>query len=213
MLGYCYRNGYGVGIDTEKAKFWLNKSAKLGFSRAQIELLQPTAENATPNQAKTVSVNIPEDTDNVKITEEPKKLIKVKHKITKDDISGTYTGKLMRYDWSGQNLLTETPIEVTLDQDGTAVTGNWTEEEGDHVTFNAILENKSIVFNNSKIDRLNRYIEPQLVTFKFSKAKLQILENEENVYIVGNLQLYNLKQHENEKPMFLILERKATNLN
>ena len=36
---------------------------------------------------------------------------------------------------------------------------------------------------------------------------MQVVENQEDTYIVGNLQLYNIKQRENEKPMYLILER------
>ncbi|TDD98571.1 T9SS type A sorting domain-containing protein [Flavobacterium cellulosilyticum] len=36
------------------------------------------------------------------------------------------------------------------------------------------------------------------------------MEYQDDVYIVGNLQLYNIKQHENEKPMYIILERKIS---
>lgn len=209
MVGYCYRNGYGVTVDEEKAKFWFNKAAALGFKRADIELAQPLAENATPNQIKTISAPIAEEVENAPI-EIPKKIKKVKHKITKDDISGLYTGHLMRYDWSGQNILSKTPIEVTLDQEGQALTGIWAEQEGDSVNFKATLEEKRITFEDSKIDRLNRYVEPVLKTYKFKQAKLQVLEYQDDVYIVGNLQLYNIKQHENEKPMYLILERKIS---
>jgi uncharacterized protein len=208
MLGYCYRNGYGVTIDTEKAKYWLNKAAGLGYERAKIELAQPKAENATPNQVKTVSVNIVEDLEKITTVEVPKKLIKVKQKINKDDISGLYTGHLMRYDWSGQNILTKTPIEVNLNQKGKAIIGTWVEQAGDSIAFKATIEEKAIVFNNSKIDRIKRDIEPVLSTFKFKHAKLQILENKGDLYIAGNLQLYNIKEHENEKPMYIILERK-----
>jgi TPR repeat protein len=207
MMGYCYRSGYGVAIDEEKAKFWLNKAAELGFTRADRELAQPEAENATPNQVKTVSVPIPEEVENAP-SEIPIKIKKVKHKIAKDDISGLYAGHLMRYDWSGQNIISKTPIKITLDQEGKALEGIWVEHEGDSIHFKALLEEKRIVFEDSKIDRLNRYLEPVLQTYKFKEAKLQVLENQDDVYIVGNLQLYNIKQHENEKPMYLILERK-----
>ena len=207
MVGYCYRNGYGVVIDDQKAKYWFNKAAALGFKRADTELAQPLAENAQPNQIKTVSAPIGDEVENAPI-EIPKKIKKVKHKITKDDISGLYTGNLMRYDWSGQNIISKTPIKITLDQEGKALAGIWAEQEGDSIHFKATLEEKRIVFEDSKIDRLNRYVEPVLKTYKFKQAKLQVLEYQDEVYIVGNLQLYDLKQHENEKPMYLILERK-----
>jgi uncharacterized protein len=210
MLGYCYRNGYGVSIDTQKAKQWLEKAARQGLNIAQLELLKPEADNVKPNQLKTVSTPIPEDLEKINTVEVPKKLIKVKQRISKQDISGQYTGQLIRYDWSGQNILTTTPIEVTLNQEGKAITGTWIEKEGDSISFNAKIEEKAIVFDNTKIDRFVRSLEPTLVTFKFKKAKLQILESKEDVYLAGNLQLYNIKEHEDEKPMFLLLQRKAT---
>ncbi|AWG22286.1 hypothetical protein FFWV33_12535 [Flavobacterium faecale] len=207
MLGYCYSNGYGVTIDKEQASQYYNQAADLGFKRAELELAQPESENAEPNQIKTVSTPLAEDVENAPI-EVPKKIKKVKHKIAKGDISGEYTGHLMRYDWSGQNIITTTPLKITLDQDGQALAGIWTEQEGDSLAFKATLEEKRILFNDSKIDRLNRYVEPVMKSYKFKEAKLQLLENEDDIYIVGNLQLYNIKQHENEKPMYLILERK-----
>jgi len=208
MLGYCYRNGYGVTIDAEKAKYWFTKAADLGLKRANIELAQPLAENAAPNQTKTVSTTIPE-VENI-TTEIPKKYKKVKQKINKSDISGIYTGHLMRYDWSGQNILSTTPIKVTLDQEGEALTGIWVEQEGDSIAFKATMKKKFIEFDDSKIDRLNRYQEPILETYKFNEAKLQVLTTEDALYLAGNLQLYNIKQHENEKPMYVILKRKIT---
>jgi hypothetical protein len=116
---------------------------------------------------------------------------------------------LLRYDWSGQNVLTNTAIEVKIDQEGKNLTGIWVEQEGDSIGFKAAIEEKAIVFEDSKIDRLNHYDTPVLKSYKFKNAKLQIIENLDDTYIIGNLQLYNIKQHENEKPMYLILKRQA----
>ncbi|MFM9826135.1 T9SS type A sorting domain-containing protein [Flavobacterium sp.] len=206
MLGYCYRNGYGVTIDAEKAKYWLTKAADLGFNRADLELAQPLAENATPNQTKTVSATIPE-VENI-TAEIPKKYKKVKQKINNNNLSGIYTGHLMRYDWSGQNILSTTPIKVTLDQEDEALTGIWVEQDGDSIAFKATMKKKFIEFDDAKIDRLNRYQEPKLETYQFNEAKLQVLATDDALYLAGNLQLYNIKQHENEKPMYVILEHK-----
>ncbi|NJM79076.1 MAG: sel1 repeat family protein [Flavobacterium sp.] len=209
MLGYCYRNGYGVIIDKRKAVYCFNKAASLGYERAIQELTEPIAENNTPNQSKTVSVSTPKDLENITNVEVPKKIINVKHKIDTNSISGTYIGKLMRYDWSGQNILNTTQIKVIFKQNGNDITGVWVEKEGDSIVFNATKEEKAIVFNDSRLDRINRYTALELTTFKFNKAKLQIIENQGDIFIVGNIQFYNLKQHEKEKPMYLILENEA----
>ena len=205
MLGYCYRNGYGVAVDADKAKIYFTKAADLGLKRAKIELNQPQAENDTPNQTKTTSAPLDEEVENAPIVA-PKKLPKVKQKIEKGTISGLYTGHLLRYDWSGQNILSDTPIEVTINQNNKELTGIWVETEGDSIHFQATIEEKNILFKDTQIDRLNHYVNPVMSRLSFKNAKLQIVETPEEVYIVGNLQLFNIKQRENEKPMYLILQ-------
>ncbi|RVT71968.1 T9SS type A sorting domain-containing protein [Flavobacterium sufflavum] len=207
MLGLCYRNGYGVAIDTEKAKYWLNKSAALGFKDSEKELADPEPENANPNQEKTVSITIPEV---ISITETvaPETFKKVKQAPITANISGNYTGYLLRYDWSGQNIISKTPLQIDLQQDGKQLAGEWREIEGDTAVFTAKIQDDAIVFHDSKIKRTEHFYKGSLNTYEFKEAKLQLLQTEESLYLVGNLQLFNIRERENEKPMYLILEKK-----
>ena len=207
MLGLCYRNGYGVAIDKEKAKYWLNKSAKLGLKKSEIELAAPEAENAQPNQIKTISQSIPE-VITITETEAPEKFQKVKQAAVSSDISGTYTGYLLRYDWSGQNIISKTPLEVDLSQDGVQLTGQWKETAGDTVPFNAQIQQNAIVFQDSKIDRTEHFYRDTINSYAFKEAKLQLLQTDESLFIVGNLALYNIKEREYERPMYLLLDKK-----
>lgn len=205
MLGLCYRNGYGIEKDELKGNYWLQKAADSGYKAAEIELSEEDPENAAPNQTKTESTAITE-VENASI-QPPKKLQKVKQKITKGDISGVYEGTLLRYDWSGQNLISKTPITVSLDQENQNLKGIWSEKEGDSIAFDATIKQKMIVFKNNKIDRIEHFSRNSPKQYAFRYAKLQVIENQEEVYIVGNLQLYDTKEDENEKPMYLILKR------
>lgn len=209
MLGLCYRNGYGVTIDLEKAKFWLNKSAAMGVKPSQIELADPETENENPTQTKTVSKPIDEI---ITITEAdaPETFKKVKQARISQNISGNYTGTLLRYDFSGQNIISNTPLKIDLKQDGKQLTGEWKEEEGDTVAFSAEIQENAIVFKDSKIDRTEHFYKGSLNTYEFKEAQLQLLQTEESLFLVGNLQLFNIKERENEKPMYLILEKKQT---
>ncbi len=207
MLGLCYRNGYGVSIDLEKAKYYLNKSAALGYKKAEIELADSEAENNKPNQLKTISTPISEV---ISITESnaPETFLKVKQQPIKGNISGDYTGYLLRYDWSGQNTISRTSIQVTLNQDGKELAGEWKETAGDTAIFTAKMQDDAIVFYDSKIDRTEHFYKDTIASYDFKEAKLQLLQTDESLFIVGNLQLYNIKERENEKPMYLILEKK-----
>lgn len=207
MLGLCYRNGYGVAINKEKAEYWLTKSAAMGIKPSQNELDDPETENSNPSQVKTVSKPIDEI---ITITgiEAPETFKKVKQASIKENISGKYTGNVLRYDWSGQNIISSTPIAVFLQQEGKQLTGEWKEEAGDSVSFTAHIQENTIVFKDSKIDRTEHFYKGGLNTYEFKNAQLQLLKTEESLFLIGNIQLYNIKERENEKPMYLILEKK-----
>lgn len=207
MLGLCYRNGYGTTIDSDKATYWLNKSAQRGFKLADIELTNPEAENINPSKLKTVSTPIPEV---ISITESevPERFKKVKQARIVTNISGNYTGQLLRYDWSGQNIISKTPLQIDLKQTGNQISGQWKEEDGDTTAFTALIQENAITFQDSKIDRIDHFHKNSPTGYEFKEAKLQLLETPESLFLVGNLQLYNIKERENEKPMFLILEKK-----
>lgn len=207
MLGLCYRNGYGVTIDTEKAKYWLNKSAAWGFKKSEKELAEPEAENASPSQTKTVSTTIPE-VITITETDIPKTFKKVKQAPITTTISGNYTGNLLRYDWSGQNIISTSPLEIVLNQDGKELSGEWKETAGDTAVFSAKIQDDAIVFHDSKIERTEHFYKGSMNTYEFKEAKLQLLQTDESLFLIGNLQLYNIRERENEKPMYLILEKK-----
>ncbi len=212
MLGLCFRNGYGVAIDTEKAKYWLNKSAQKGLKKSEIELADPEAENAQPNQTITVSQAIPE-VINITKTEAPETFQKVKQVPITTNISGNYTGHLLRYDWSGQNIISKTPLQIDLTQEGKLITGVWNEQAGDSVSFNAQIQENAIVFQDSKIDRTEHFYKDTVAAYQFKEARLQLLQTDESLFMVGNLNLYNIKERENERPMYLILEKKQEKTN
>lgn len=207
MLGLCYRNGYGVTIDTDKAKFWLSKSAARGLKKSEIELEEPEAENAQPNQTKTVSQAIPE-VITITETEAPETFQKVKQAPISTNISGSYIGQLLRYDWSGQNIISKTPLQIDLTQEGKQLVVVWKEQAGDSVAFNAQIQENAIVFQDSKIDRTEHFYKDTVATYQFKEAKLQLLQTDESLFIIGNLNLYNIKERENERPMYLILDKK-----
>lgn len=207
MLGLCYRNGYGVAIDLEKAKFYLSKSAAMGVKPSQMELDDPEAENYNPTQVKTISAPISE-VITITETEAPETFKKVKQAPIATEISGNYIGYVLRYDFSGQNIISKTPLQIDLSQNGKKLTGEWKETDGDTVIFNAQIQEDAIVFKDSKVDRTEHFYKGSLNSYEFKDAKLQLLQTDESLFMVGNLQLYNIKERENEKPMYLILEKK-----
>lgn len=206
MLGLCYRNGYGTSIDNEKAKYWLTKSAALGVKSSDRELAESQPENAEPNQAKTVSRPF-EEVTNINSTEAPKTFIKVKQLPLNNSLTGNYRGSLIRYDWSGQNIISSIPLEINFNQNGKKLVGNIKEKTGQNVKLKAELQNNKIVFEDSKIELLDYYHKSAPTPYDIKEAQIQLIQADDALFLAGNIQLYDSKRHENEKPMYLIMER------
>ena len=114
MLGLCYRNGYGVEADAAEANYWLSEAEKQGYAFAANELEAETPENSlegTRIQTRS-AISIP-------ITYTRARAIQ------KDvELNGLYQGVLVTYDWSGQHIISETPLQLSLLTDGNRVQGD-----------------------------------------------------------------------------------------
>lgn len=204
MLALCYRNGYGVAIDAEKANFLLNKTAKYKYSVK--ELAEPEPENAHPRQIKTVSKPIPE-IDNVISPDIPETFQKIKQKPFKNNSTGNYTGYLVDYDWSGQNILRKTAVVMSVNSDGKIMSGECKLDDANNYQLNAEIQEKSIVFQDSRIGIYDHYSKQKIKMFELEEARLQQLEYNGSEFIVGNLELFANKELEKYHPVYLVLEK------
>lgn len=212
MLGLCHRNGYGISINADSARYWLSKSADKGYPQSITELKAPKPENFEPQASKTVSKKVKE-VQNINKDELPKAYQKVKAQKPTEDITGEYSGYLIRYDWSGQNVISKTKLTVKLDLNNDLLNGQWQEENGSSTQLQATLTDSALVFNSSAISRLDHYHATTPVELQFKDAKLQLVKVKDSVYLAGNLQLYAPKYREPEKPMYISLVRKESKSN
>lgn len=203
MLGLCYKNGYGVEMDFKKANLLFVKS---GGSNSNKELAKPTPENSKPNQTKTVSKPILE-IDAVTTSDVPNVFQKIKQKPFAKNSSGKYTGYMMIYDYSGQNLIDKTPVEMEIIEDGKIITGKCKLEGQELSYFTGEIQEKSIVFKNSLLGVSDYYSKQKFKIYELEEAKLQQLEYNGSEFIVGNLELYGSKELESFKPVYLVLEK------
>lgn len=91
MLGLCYRNGFGVEQNDQKADEFLQKAALANYQFAIEETLRENAEVEA-------SILLTENDEYV-----PTSMPEIEPFIYKDtDLSGSYKGILVTYDWSGK---------------------------------------------------------------------------------------------------------------
>ncbi len=194
MLGLCYRNGYGTEQDDEQADFYLGRAATLGLKAAIEEQMRPQAENSLGDipvsdvTGATVPETMPEINPQVNDT---------------SIVRGDYTGFLVMYDWSGQHVIGEKPVAATINRDAEGLYGNLVLGM-DTIPYKAdITADGRMEFRNVTTSMNERYTPGMRTPYHLDNVQLDIW----NDHLKGDMRLYNLKEKEPERPMYLELQR------
>jgi TPR repeat protein len=198
FLGICYRNGYGVAPDADLAKQWLMKAADKKYGQAIHELTaEPLPENA--------SVFTPA------LQEKVQELQNYHEQFTtagSSDISGTYKGYAVYYDFSRQFVHEIVPLNLQIDKNGTGYEGVWT--EGDSLTARikaSFTDNLFQFDSSSKYTRRNYYSYRDAEPYRFNSAALSIKFFHDSIYLSGDVQFYSILRKEPGQPIFISLSR------
>lgn len=194
MLGLCYRNGYGVERDLERAAFYLNRAAKFNYRDAREELRRENPENNINDMIVTVeqSIEAPETMPSITPVA-----------VDTSSLVGNYQGILVVYDWSGCNVIDRRPLSVNLKMKDGLLHGCWYEGQ-DTVIFRAsVSENGHIEFLCGMMRQTDRYITKDSVLYKFENADVNVFENT----VTGSVRLYSVSEQEPQRPMYICLQK------
>lgn len=195
MLGLCYRNGYGVERDAERAKFYLERAAKLNNQDAMEELLKDEPENNPKRRFVNVdkSMEIPETMPAI----DPY----IPH--NRGAIAGTYQGVLVTYDWSGENVISEKPLAMNVTEKAGKYDGLWIQGK-DSICFQATATDDGVLkFDSTQVVLYDRYSDDYKALYRFEQADISCGDNS----ISGQLRLYSLEEMEPERPMYVYLQK------
>jgi len=202
MLGLCYRNGYGTAVNADSAKYWLQKAAQRGYKQALDELVSELPENISIVAAHQNDAQSNSSQHKQPSFKETKPTLKAK-----DDVDGEYNGYVIKYDWSGQHVISKTKLKLQLSKKDRLITGVWEEDGTAPAPVRAHLTDSTIVFNNTGYEQNDHYNRISPNKFSFKNASLQFVRNDDSVTLAGNIQLYSEKLKEPEKPMYISLVR------
>ena len=196
MLGLCYRNGFGVEIDDQKADECLQYAAKGNYQFAIEETLR---ENAEILPSTVLSDNE---------VEKPESMPDVEPFIDKNtDLSGTYKGIIVTYDWSGSQIVKEENLTVSFSKTGDSYRGIWM-QGSDTLAVNANIGTDGILrFDDTHRYMNDRYFEDTKIESQFQDASLSLV----GPSLTGGLRLYSLTERELQRPMYLSLSKPLDN--
>jgi hypothetical protein len=206
FYGLCLRNGYGVVKNEDSAKYWLNKAAALGYKQATLELKMTVGENANDSaNALVAQINnaaIPLNTTLNKFN-------KVQQKLASSEvISGEYTGWIIQYDWSGEHAVSSKRLKLNLGARDNNLSGKWIEDVNNSIDITATLASDSVIFKNTQYRRKDHYSPDSAILYNFGKARLNLVQTKDSVFLAGNLEMFSPQRGEPSKPLFIALSRK-----
>lgn len=204
MLGLCYRNGYGIAQNTDSARYYLSQAAARKDSRAIKEL-----KSLTPENSPTALVEPPQP---------PAKLaapIKLKAGFKKTNqnlaknatIGGEYEGYIIKFDWSGKHIISQSRLRLNLEQKNRQLFGQWEEEGQDPVYLNAKITDTALVFSHTQQAQTDHYHRDKKLLLQFKKGYLSVVQSADTIYLSGHIEVYSPKAKEPEKPRLMMLVR------
>jgi hypothetical protein len=209
FLGLCYRNGYGLPVDKDSAHYWLTRSASRGYKMASDELTAKDPENADLSGTLVERIEAAQQAMPPNGSHPLNQYAKVENSVPASNVTGTYKGYLLRYDWSGQHVVQTNQLRLVLHYTNDSLKGIWTEDDSVNIPLAGGLTSQALVFTGMKYRKLSHYnaVIPELLTFQ--NASLQLVRDKDSLYLTGNLQMFSPERNEPGKPMYVALVRTA----
>jgi hypothetical protein len=180
----------------------LQAASILGYKLADDEVAQKDPENSGVSSS-TTSSNVKQQT-----TDARSGYSSIKHNIPQSaDISGEYSGWIIRYDYSGRHILSKSKLKVSLANHGSSLQGKWSEEGMPSIKLKAQVADTGLIFSPAGYDLKSHYFSKSGEYLEFRQASLALTQSPDATEITGNLQLYSTTQLEPAKPIYISLTR------
>lgn len=203
--GLCYRNGYGTTRDNIQATYWLKRAARKGNKQAVSELMSTTPENSNDNGNIASLINLAEKI-NINKSSSIYKYTDAAHdqSIKENDLLGSYYGYLIKYDWSGNYILSISKLECKFENKQGMISGSWLENGFEPIIISSRLLKTGLEFTNLIYKRNDHYNEAPART-RFDNIKMKIVKTRDTVFLTGLVQAFASERNEPEKPQRIIL--------
>ncbi|MDI3318225.1 T9SS type A sorting domain-containing protein [Pinibacter soli] len=207
-LALALRNGYGTTVNIDSARYWLVKATALGYERAvrELEAKEPEVAGESSSIPQRIAAArhkaLPGTDDNISTYRQ------VKHvPATIYNIQGIWEGYIMKYDWSGQHVISTGKLALQLAYKDTVLTGLWLEEDSLQVPIHGSIGKHGITFHNMRYDRSSYYTRGKTTPILFKDASLRLVQKKDTIYLAGNIQQFSTESNEPARPLYVVLTR------
>ena len=195
-LGVCYYYGYGVEQSIQKA----NELFGLKFD-------DDIVVNKFTKEIKGVDQGVTEQL----VNNEPLNEI-ISQDISENNLYGKWSGVLLKYDWSGKQVIEKYLLNAELKYDSINESPTYTfNVENQEVKGSFIRIDNAIYFENTQMILPHISFDkkiPNKLVFDLISSDLSMKKNLESNYLVGNIDTYVRKWNEAGAPLRFVLKKK-----
>lgn len=193
-LGMCYKKGYGVEKDIQKANELLNTN----FSESEVtDLNNNNLSQEVEEQILTNEDSLEENNESTDVNE--------------NDLLGKWNGSLLKFDWSENYIEDKAIFSLEILKDSISGALSSTITIGDYATTNDILKlDNSIYFNETKISLPHEsYLDeiPTSLEYEILSSDLSLKNHEGLTYLTGKIESYIEKWSEAGAPLCFVLKK------
>ncbi|MCR5297909.1 MAG: T9SS type A sorting domain-containing protein [Paludibacteraceae bacterium] len=191
FIGLCYMAGNGVPQNIEEGKRWMEKALANGSEQAssfirheRIKKYEPGGKCHAPQKSK-----VPEARN-----------------CSGKNLEGMWSGRLITHDWSGNKIVDEKPLQLTLQISGEGMSGLWVQDDSVLLRINGHLEDTQWVFDGM------HYEDPDIHRpWDITSAQFQVDSTDAGEQLVGIVRQYSPATKEPSAPTSIALVRTLGN--
>jgi len=200
MNGFCHLKGYGVPQDTVQGKQLIAKAAAKNCDKA-IDFINGDKINKALTKPIKHDAKTSVGTDTYIPGQLTKNKRQEKDKIGKTKIDGLWSGKLVTYDWSGNQIEQEQKLDLVLSSDGNTLSGSWTQDDSISIRIEGSRTDSNWVFTNSKYQKEHRR------SWEIKQGSFALVQDGNQIYLKGSINKNTLNTKEPAKPQYIVLQQ------
>ncbi|MFC0877621.1 tetratricopeptide repeat protein [Saccharicrinis sp. FJH2] len=195
-LAFCYRYGLGTEKNLESAQYHLSRLLQVQYPSTIKSLeLRPSHELLLNPDPEDPLYNYMDKT-----------FTTINQPYKHENISGTYKGLLLTYDYSGKILMNQHDIKLKIQQKNKNINILWIENDTLKVNLIGKIKKYAVDFSKADYKRFETSVKKYPVKYEFRKATFTKLEGEK-IVLKGNIIFYVPGRYALANPMSFVIEK------